>query len=67
MRNFQIVDDGKGFDKKQIENRSSDVIGLGLTAMDERAKMLGGILEIFSRKQRGTRITLNVPIDKKEK
>lgn len=64
---FQIVDDGKGFDKKQIENRSSDVIGLGLTAMDERAKMLGGILEIFSRKQRGTRITLNVPIDKKEK
>jgi PAS domain S-box-containing protein len=64
---FQILDDGKGFDKKQIENRNSDVIGLGLTAMDERARMLGGTLEIFSRKQRGTRITLNAPIDKKEK
>jgi len=64
---FQIVDDGKGFDKKQIENRSSDVIGLGLTAMDERARMLDGTLNIFSRKQRGTRITLNVPIGKKGK
>ena len=64
---FQIVDDGKGFEKKQIDNRSSDVIGLGLTAMDERAKMLGGTLKIFSRKQRGTRITLNVPICEKEK
>jgi len=64
---FQIVDDGKGFEKKQIDNRSSDVIGLGLTAMDERARMLDGTLNIFSRKQRGTRITLNVPIGKKEK
>lgn len=64
---FQIVDDGKGFDKKQIGNRSSDVIGLGLTAMDERARMLGGTLNIFSRKQRGTRITLNVPICEKGK
>jgi PAS domain S-box-containing protein len=64
---FQIVDDGKGFDKKQIENRSSQVIGLGLTAMDERARMLGGTLKIFSRKQKGTRITLNVPICEKGK
>jgi PAS domain S-box-containing protein len=64
---FQIVDNGKGFDKKQIGNRNSDVIGLGLTAMDERAKMLGGTLEIFSRKQKGTRITLNVPICEKGK
>jgi PAS domain S-box-containing protein len=64
---FQIVDDGKGFEKKQIDTRGSDVIGLGLTAMDERAKMLGGTLRIFSRKQRGTRITLNVPICEKGK
>ena len=64
---FQIVDDGKGFEKKQIDTRGSDVIGLGLTAMDERAKMLGGTLKIFSRKQRGTRITLNVPICEKGK
>ncbi|RZB35357.1 MAG: hypothetical protein SRB2_03155 [Desulfobacteraceae bacterium Eth-SRB2] len=64
---FQIVDDGKGFDKKQIGNRSSDVIGLGLTAMNERARMLGGTLKIFSQKQKGTRITLNVPICEKGK
>lgn len=62
---FQIVDDGKGFEKKQIDNRGSDVMGLGLTAMDERARMLGGTLKIFSRKQIGTRITLNVPIREK--
>ena len=64
---FQIVDDGKGFDKKRIENRNSDVVGLGLTAMDERARMLGGTINVFSRQQRGTRITLNVPIYEKEK
>jgi PAS domain S-box-containing protein len=64
---FQIVDDGKGFEKKQIDNRGSDVMGLGLTAMYERARMLGGTLKIFSRKQRGTRITLNVPICEKGK
>lgn len=62
---IQIVDNGKGFDKKRIEKRNSTVIGLGLTAMDERARMLGGTLEIFSQKQRGTRITLNVPICEK--
>ena len=62
---FQIVDDGKGFDKKQIDNRGSDVMGLGLTAMDERARMLGGTLKIFSQSQKGTRITLNVPIREK--
>ena len=64
---FQLVDDGKGFDKKQINNRRSGVIGLGLTAMDERAKMLGGTLKIFSQKKRGTRITLHVPIGEKGK
>jgi signal transduction histidine kinase len=64
---FQVVDDGKGFDRKQINTRGSDVIGLGLTAMDERAKMLGGTLRIFSRKKKGTRITLNVPIGEKGK
>jgi PAS domain S-box-containing protein len=62
---FQIVDNGKGFDKKQINNRRSDTVGLGLTAMDERAKMLGGTLNVFSRKQRGTRITFIVPICEK--
>ena len=62
---FQIVDNGKGFDNKQMDNTSSDVMGLGLTAMDERAKMLGGTLNVFSRKQRGTRITLIVPICEK--
>ena len=64
---IQIVDNGKGFEKKQIDSRGSDAIGLGLTAMDERAKMLGGTLKIFSRKQKGTRITLNVPIREKGK
>jgi len=59
---FQIVDNGKGFDKKQMEKRGSELTGLGLTAMDERAKMLGSRLDIVSRIQRGTRITLNIPI-----
>jgi signal transduction histidine kinase len=36
--------------------------GLGLAALDERAKMLGGSLRIWSQKGKGTRITCAVPM-----
>ena len=43
---FQIEDDGKGFDIKQVESRYPTEKSLGLMAMDERARMLGSILHI---------------------
>lgn len=60
---FIIRDDGKGFDAKQPPNKYGDERALGLTAMDERARMLGGALQIGSVKGRGTEIVLTIPTD----
>jgi signal transduction histidine kinase len=37
--------------------------GLGLTAMKERGRMMGGTLEIRSEEGKGTRITLIIPVN----
>jgi PAS domain S-box-containing protein len=58
---FRVRDDGRGFDLKKVF-QPSDEGGLGLTAMRERARMLGGWLEIESRQGGGTSITLSLPI-----
>ncbi|MFA4901884.1 MAG: PAS domain S-box protein [Desulfobaccales bacterium] len=59
---FSVEDNGKGFDLEQV--RALDVAkrGLGLTAMEERVRMLGGTLKICSQKGIGTRISFNIPI-----
>jgi len=59
---FCIHDDGKGFDLARAGMRNLPERGLGLRIMDERARMLGGSLEISSQEGMGTRITLSVPI-----
>lgn len=58
-----IRDDGKGFDVRQPRSRYSNERALGLTAMDERARMLGGTLHISSQKGKGTQITFELPTD----
>jgi signal transduction histidine kinase len=57
---FQIADDGKGFDLEKVWNRHVAERSLGLAALYERSRMLGGSLEITSRKGQGTRITLKI-------
>ena len=59
---FQIQDDGKGFDIGEIWRRHVAERGMGLAAMDERARILGGRLEIVPQKGRGTRLVLRVPV-----
>jgi PAS domain S-box-containing protein len=59
---FRIEDDGKGFDVDENWSRHVAERGLGLAALDERSRMLGGTLDICSRKGRGTRITLKVHV-----
>jgi signal transduction histidine kinase len=61
---FQIEDNGNGFDIKQVESRYPTEKSLGLVAMDERARMLGGLLQIESQMNKGTRISLKTPIGK---
>jgi len=62
---FQVADNGRGFDHQQVINEHITNRGLGLTAMDERARMLEGSLKIWSQESQGTKITLIVPIQGK--
>jgi signal transduction histidine kinase len=55
---LQVSDDGSGFDPQDPELRSHH---LGLASMEERARQLGGRLELASRPGAETRITLEVP------
>jgi PAS domain S-box-containing protein len=59
---LSVEDNGKGFDLEQF--RALDVAkrGLGLAAMEERVRMLGGILEIQSQIGVGTMISFKIPV-----
>ncbi len=59
---FRMADDGQGFDVEKVMARESTRRGLGLAAMEERGRMLGGKVEIKSQPGEGTEITLSVPI-----
>ena len=61
-----MADDGQGFDLEKVLARESTRRGLGLAAMEERGRMLGGRLKINSRPGQGTEIILSVPIRKGE-
>jgi PAS domain S-box-containing protein len=61
---FSVEDNGIGFDALRAAAVNPDERGLGLAIMEERARMLGGSLEIWSEKGKGTRLTLYVPIKK---
>ncbi len=54
----EVVDDGSGFEPDRAEVRSKH---LGLTSMEERARELGGQLEVRSAPGMGTTVTLYVP------
>jgi signal transduction histidine kinase len=55
---LEVADDGSGFDPGRRELRSKH---LGLTSMEERARELGGHLEIRSAPGSGTTVALEVP------
>ena len=56
---LEIADDGLGFDIRAPDVRSRT---LGLTSMEERARRIGGTLEVESAPGTGTRVTLEAPL-----
>ncbi len=58
---FAIADNGVGFDVEAALSRSPIQKGLGLAAIDERVRMLGGHLEIISQEGQGTQIKFVIP------
>jgi signal transduction histidine kinase len=53
----------KGFDVQEVKARNWPQKGLGLIAIEERARILGGPFGRTSSKGKGIRITLSCPFD----
>lgn len=58
-----IEDDGKGFDLVAVSRGVSKSEKFGIAGMKERAKLLGGSLDIDTAPGRGTRVTVRIPIE----
>jgi two-component system sensor histidine kinase UhpB len=54
---LKVEDEGRGFDEPVARRRG----GLGLTSMDERARVVGGSVHVDTAPGHGTRIFLRVP------
>ena len=59
---MMIEDDGKGFKPPTLTEHPRSTSKLGLIGMQERARLLGGMLVIDSTPGRGTKVLVNVPI-----
>jgi signal transduction histidine kinase len=58
-----VEDDGKGFDVRALLEGPATVKNLGLVGMQERARMIGGEMDIESRPDRGTRVRIRIPLE----
>jgi signal transduction histidine kinase len=59
---FTVKDDGRGFNvQKTLDQKSADK-GMGLEAMSERVRILGGKINIVSRPGIDTTVTFTAPI-----
>jgi len=63
---LEICDDGVGFDPQLLESLDLGGRGLGLRGMHERAKILGGSLEVESTPGEGTSVRICFPIYRDE-
>ena len=57
---LEIADDGAGFDLDQVDQMS--LPSAGLAGMQERARLLGGHVEIYSGPGTGTRVVAVIPL-----
>ena len=58
---LRVRDDGAGFDPAQPRDGSRGGAGLGLQGMAERARLVGGVLDLRSAPGGGTSVTLRIP------
>ncbi|HZE22042.1 MAG TPA: ATP-binding protein, partial [Desulfobaccales bacterium] len=60
---FQMQDNGKGFNLQEVHADVTNNRGLGLAAIDERVRMMGGNLNLWSEPGQGTRLEFTVPVN----
>lgn len=57
---IEMKDNGVGFDKTTIDNRSQNI---GIIGMQERVALLGGTVDILSSPGKGTVIKISIPVE----
>jgi signal transduction histidine kinase/ligand-binding sensor domain-containing protein len=57
-----LYDDGQGFEPLRPRTSAGTASGFGLSSMTERAKVLGGLLDLQSTPGRGTRLTITIAL-----
>lgn len=57
-----VQDDGRGFDVAAARTRANDGASLGILAMEERARLVGGEFSIGSIPGAGTTVRMTVPL-----
>ncbi len=62
MLSIVVDDNGKGFNPDEIKRVKTGDGGMGMTFMKERIKYIDGRLFVTSEEGKGTRVTLNVPL-----
>ncbi len=63
---FIIQDNGKGFNLAQRHHQAQEQ-GMGLATMEERVRMVGGQMSIWSQEGAGTRIAFDIPYSSETK
>jgi len=59
---FEVRDNGQGIDFEEVESaKETEHGGMDLTIMKERARTLGGSLEVWSKRGMGTRLGFSLP------
>ncbi|WP_396124762.1 histidine kinase [Corynebacterium sp. ES2775-CONJ] len=59
---LDIVDDGSGFDPNELADRPVGLGHIGVNAMRQRAKELGGSVSVESAPGRGTAVSVGIPV-----
>ncbi len=62
---FRIEDDGKGFDVQKMMEAETGDRGLGIAALQERVRTMGGSFSIASEDGKGTKLAFTIPLEKK--
>jgi signal transduction histidine kinase len=59
---LEVEDDGVGFDVSKVQDNYSQRGSLGMVNLHERAELVNGILRLDSRRGRGTRVSVSIPM-----
>jgi len=61
---IKIVDNGLGFKWSEISQKFKDGESFGLFSMKERAQLVGGSVDISSNENKGTTVSVQIPIER---